>query len=531
MLGVLTWMDLAIVGLSSLLAFLTYGVFNQLSSETSAGAPPPEILPAPVVPAMPRSASISFSFDAQGTYLHATAEGDKMLRDLNLEAPDWTEFRTAFGNRFPGLPGGVVITDRPRFTTLLPVSIADATQLGLEQHDCGVTIHLTQRRDAETQSTAQVHDVFSNLSNIEILRAASESAPFPIWHSLKDGKIGWSNSAYRTLDAQIIRSATTAGSPLFVLPEKSSNTGEPTRMSLKDKELNRTYWFDVTSMPCDEGTLNYAVDVHAVVNAESAQRNFVQTLAKTFAHLSTGLAIFDRSRQLVLFNPALIDLTGLQADFLSARPNLFSFFDQLRNIHIMPEPKNYATWRDRIADVVTAASDGSFSEVWHLPSGLTYRVAGRPHPDGAIAFLIEDISAEISLTRQFRGEMEVTHSAMDALDVRIAVFSPQGKLVHHNDAMREFLGEVSLEDGLSIQDTTRLWQNMCQPSPIWGDIRDFIEGCSERETWTSKVIGRNGQHMDVQVAPLVSGASMIALRVSDEKQVKARKKRSSTKAA
>jgi len=53
-----------------------------------------------------------------------------------------------------------------------------------------------------------------------------------------------------------------------------------------------------------------------------AQRNFVQTLTKTFAQLSIGLAIFNRERQLVLFNPALIDLTALPADFLTGRPHL-----------------------------------------------------------------------------------------------------------------------------------------------------------------------------------------------------------------
>lgn len=69
------------------------------------------------------------------------------------------------------------------------------------------------------------------------------------------------------------------------------------------------------------------------------RKNFVQTLTKTFATLSIGLVIFDRNRQLMLFNPALIDLTTLPADFLSARPNLLTVFDKLRDNQIMPEPK------------------------------------------------------------------------------------------------------------------------------------------------------------------------------------------------
>ena len=125
--------------------------------------------------------------------------------------------------------------------------------------------------------------------------------------------------------------------------------------------------------------MNYAEDVNAVVNTEIAQRNFVKTLAKTFAQLSIGLAIFDRDRQLALFNPALIDLTALLADFLSARPNVLSFFDRLRDNQMMPEPKNYNSWRHQMADRIEAAADGRYQETRLLPSGSIYRVSGRPH--------------------------------------------------------------------------------------------------------------------------------------------------------
>ena len=145
-----------------------------------------------------------------------------------------------------------------------------------------------------------------------------------------------------------------------------------------------------------------------IVRAQQAQKNFVQTLTKTFATLSIGLAIFYRNRQLMLFNPALIDLTTLPADFLRARPNLLTVFDKLRDNQIMPEPKNYATWREKLAILVAAATEGTYTEIWNLPTGATFRTSGRPHPDGALAFLFEDMTAKISMSRQFYCRIGIT---------------------------------------------------------------------------------------------------------------------------
>jgi PAS domain-containing protein len=277
------------------------------------------------------------------------------------------------------------------------------------------------------------------------------------------------------------------------------------------------YWFDVRALRLDSGWMNYATDVNAVVNAEIAQRNFVQTLTKTFAQLSIGLAIFDRKRQLALFNPALIDLTSLPAEFLSARPNLLSFFDRLRDRQMMPEPKNYRSWRDQIADLVAAADNGQYLETWSLPSGLTYRISGRPHPDGAVAFLFEDISAEISLTRRFRSQLELGQSVLNTLEQSIAVFSPTGVLAFSNTAYRKLWGidpDSSFTD-ISVTDASRHWQAGSMPTPVWGDLRDFVVQFGERADWQADVILRDGRAVTCQVVPMAGGATMVLFQPDD----------------
>ncbi|MGB7318026.1 MAG: PAS-domain containing protein [Planktotalea sp.] len=477
--------------------------------------------------------SLSFDFDLSGELIASNELGADLLADLGLAFPNWDQFRTQFANRFPDLPFDLDGDAKLGIIVLTSSSIADPMELEFERHKKGVTICLRTDGTTALSTDGDLHIALSSLNDLDLIRAVSEHAPFPVWLTLPDGGIGWSNERYKTLDAQIVRSSGDPLAPLFQMPDAGSEPNKAVRVSLKDNAHNRTYWFDVSRTAFKDGFLNFAVDIHAVVNAESAQRNFVQTLAKTFAHLATGLAIFDRNRQLVLFNPSLIDLTELRPDFLTARPNLFSFFDQLRDNQVMPEPKNYANWRERIADVVTAASDDNFSEIWHLPNGLTYRVTGRPHPDGAIAFLFEDISAEISLTRRFRAEADVTRSALDALDEGIAIFNAAGVLQQSNRAMVEFSG---LDEGgqinqMTVHDITRVWQARCRPSPAWGEVRDFICGETERETWNTELRSKDGHPVKLQVSPLASGATLVTVSQVALAPAMQSKKRSPTFAA
>jgi PAS domain-containing protein len=499
----LTWIDLVVVFSATVAATLVFRMISRFfGPNTSLQAPEEK-------GALPLTNPLSFEFDSNGSLTCNNVEAGDFLTGIDLIAPDWSAFRDALDDRFSDLPVAMTTSTTQISTVFQPRSLADPMELEIERHSCGASVFIRQRvSDLDIDGIA-LHDVLSALPKLELIKSVSDRAPFPVWQTLADGSVGWSNARYKTLDAQVLRDEAL----LFNVTPTTESADKPTRVTVKDDAYNRVYWFDVTSQEFDQGYMNFAIDIHAVISAESAQRNFVQTLAKTFAHLATGLAIFDRNRQLVLFNPSLFDITELKPEFLTARPNLFSFFDQLRDNQIMPEPKNYSNWRERIADVISAASEDNFNETWHLPNGLTYRMTGRPHPDGAIAFLFEDISAEISLTRRFRSEAEVTRSALDSMDHAIAIFNPAGFVQQCNAAMEQFVDE-SAESNLetmSVRDITRLWQSTCKPSPAWGEIRDFVAGHSEREVWTTVLHRKNGDMFNLQVSPLVAGASLITL--------------------
>ncbi|KNG93657.1 PAS-domain containing protein [Pseudaestuariivita atlantica] len=444
---------------------------------------------------------------SEGRITRTSAAAGALL-DLIDRDDGWAAVRAVFEHRFPDLPEiPPDMTDGKAVVYTAADAPNDPARLVLTTRDAVTTITL-EEADGASQGVMLS-------AQVRAMASTAERAPHPMWILDNKGALAWGNAAYWDM-AQSHLGARASHEVLFDVGDLGmSGTVNHRRCAIGSPDPEKQLWFDVSRSVHGPNTLFFATEVTAVVRAEAAQRNFVQTLTKTFAHLSIGLAIFDRDRQLALFNPALIDLTDLSPEFLSQRPNLMSFFDGLRENHVMPEPKNYTGWRETLADVVIAASDGRYSETWNLPSGLTYRVTGRPHPDGAIAFLFEDISAEISLTRRFREELEIGHAVLDTLETAVAVFSPSGRLTFSNTAYDRLWG-VETDTGLgdvTVQTTSKLWQSRCHPSPAWTDIRDYVMSYGPREEWSAVVRNLDGRSLTCEAEPLSGGATLVRFKI------------------
>jgi PAS domain-containing protein len=270
-------------------------------------------------------------------------------------------------------------------------------------------------------------------------------------------------------------------------------------------------WFDLVSAADGAGRRVYALRADSAVQAETSLRDFMQTLTKTFAHLPIGLAIFDSKRQLQLFNPALLDLTGLQPDFLSMRPSLISVLDALRERSMVPEPKDYHGWRRQITDLERAAASGVYEETWNLPGGQTYKVIGRPHPNGALALMIEDISTEITRTRRYRADLELGQSVIDSMAEAVAVFSETGLLVMTNSAYERLWGHDPDEtlSGGGIASLSTHWRNQTAPSALWSEVEEFVSTIGDRTAWAGEARLLDGRLIFCRFTPLAGGATLV----------------------
>ena len=323
----------------------------------------------------------------------------------------------------------------------------------------------------------------------ELLRDVLTKAPMLIWRESEAGDVVWANGPYLLKAIAMLAAGKELGWPLPRLFERqASQTGARGQRASVTVPGEAPCWYDLSGLPSGNERLNFAMPADAAVNAEGALRDFMQTLTKTFAQLPTGLAIFDRQRQLQLFNPALLDLTGLPAEFLSMRPSFISVLDALRDRNMIPEPKDYRSWRRQLVEMEKAAASGLYEETWNLPDGQTFKVVGRPHPNGALALMIEDITNEVSRSRRYRSDLELGQAVIDEMDEAIAVFSASGQMVMSNMAYALLWVHDPAEDMQSdtIRSIAAHWRAKAAPSGLWSEAEEFISTVGNRVSWKAE---------------------------------------------
>ena len=160
----------------------------------------------------------------------------------------------------------------------------------------------------------------------------------------------------------------------------------------------------------------------------------------------------------------------------------------------MPEQKDFASWRRKLSELEEGAREGTYEENWQLPSGKIFRVTGRPHPQGALAFLFEDISTAIQLERKYRSELELSQATLDRMSEAVAVFDASGMLVFVNSAFERLWGLDPMErlDGPGVAEMTALWAERCAPSPVWAQLAEFATAAEARTSWTAPIETRDG---------------------------------------
>jgi PAS domain-containing protein len=104
------------------------------------------------------------------------------------------------------------------------------------------------------------------------------------------------------------------------------------------------------------------------VRLEERLSRMTMLMTQSFAALPAGVALFDESGTLALFNPALSDLLGLDAAWLARRPDLRDLTDKLRSGRIRVGSDDILHWK-RFQHLLESPGDGQSLTTVMPPSG------------------------------------------------------------------------------------------------------------------------------------------------------------------
>lgn len=459
-----------------------------------------------------RDGGTIFLFDGE-RLMDCTPGGRAVLASSPAHGTAWARLMAHLGPQFPGLDrhlAGLATTGTISLEGEDSEGIALLLRAELRGGITRIMVTDAAARPATHDSDPMAYRALTE--ELATLRSMMTQAPIMAWRERADGEVIWANTQYVLAAAENLGPGKDLTWPLPRLFDRlaASQGAAGQRQKLRRPD-GTTRWYDLSAAPDHEERRVYAVPCDAAVVAETNLRDLMQTLTKTFAYLTVGLAIFDGQKQLQMFNPALLDLTGLPPDFLSGRPTVIAMLDAMRDRNMVPEPKDYRRWRQQLVDMDGSGSTGIYSEIWNLSGGQTYRVVGRPHTNGSLALMFEDISSEISRTRRYRADLELGQSVIDSMTECVAVFSETGQLVMSNRAYGALWGNDPSDRlaDVGIRAATRFWSDRCAPSPIWTEVEDYVATVGDREGWTTEARLLDGRALRCRLHPLEGGATLI----------------------
>lgn len=445
-----------------------------------------------------------------GALIDANERAEALLERLGGEAAPWPALRRFLQAGMPGIDDALQRLPEARSVSL---SASDGSGLTMRAEWLSGSVRLSISDSAADEGAILLDRLSLRAMEEELalLRQLSEVMPAVAWREDAEGKVIWANHAY-------LRHLTPArsgdGAIAWPLPAlfAAGTPGSTARATLPGESGRGEYWFDIMRIADGDGQLAFALPADSAHRAEKTRRAFVQTLTKTFATLPTGLAVFDRARRLQLFNPALVGLTGLEPEFLTSRPGLEGFLNRLREKRILPEPRDFRSWSRRLLEIEKGAETSDFEETWLLPGGQTYRVSASPHPDGALAFLIEDVTSEIHMSRNIRAELENCHNALNLLEEAIALFSHDGQLVYANAAFSALwtLEGADSIGGVSLSAALEAWCEASANPALWDQIAAITSRGSDEMSVRGEMELADGERLHVKARRSGNGMVMIA---------------------
>jgi len=370
----------------------------------------------------------------------------------------------------------------------------------------GDRLELTRLRERHGRLIAE-HDC---------IRALLEAISSPVWTRDASGRLSWANPAYvGAVEGRDLRDVLGRGIELLehearAIASQARESGKAWRERVAAIVAGERHLLEITEAPSPGGSASLAIDLHELETLRVDLGRQMEAHARTLDQLSTGVAIFDRSRRLVFHNAAYRQIWSLNAAALEQHPSDPEILERLRAERKLPEQADFRSWKAQL--MAAYQSNETTEQIWYLPDGRTLRVVANPNPQGGLTYLFDDVTERFQIESRYNALIRVQGETLDTLKEGVGVFGADGRLKLYNPAFAR-LWSLDPSD-LAETPHVDLVARLCAPAALdtagWSDLRAAVAGIHDTRTGVQTRLHRvDGGVVDCATAPLPDGSTLV----------------------
>lgn len=358
----------------------------------------------------------------------------------------------------------------------------------------------------------------------DLLRAALDHNPAPVWMRDGTGDLSWVNKAYASmlntepapaLDAQVEIAISQKG--------QGRSPKEMARDALADgkAQTSKTHiiahgkrrWVELSEIPLagSGGTVGLLRDLTREEEIQSDLDRHKAANKSLLEQLRTAIAIFGADQGLEFFNTAYATQWGLEEGWLNNRPKLGDILEKLREARRLPEQADFRKYKQGWLDWFTRLID-PHEDMLYLPDGAAVRMLVMPHPMGGLMMTFEDVTSRLELESNYNTLIAVQKETLDNLGEGVVVYGGDGRLKLWNPSFARLwdLNPEELEGGPHINKIVDRTAAFFVPDD-WANIRkSLVAHGLEREARDGQLIRTDGMYVYYATMPLPDGGVMVS---------------------
>ena len=348
-------------------------------------------------------------------------------------------------------------------------------------------------------------------------RLALEKASVLAWGRDAEGRVVWCNAAYaRSVEATNESAAVEQSAELFD-PGLRREAAAALRESGVWKRragavvAGERRTFEVAEVGTAHGSAGVAYDVSEAAALKAQMDRNDDDYSRMIDHLSTAVAIFDKSKRLTFYNAAYTQMWSLEPGFLDTHPTDGEVLDRLRTKRQLPEQADFRAWKAQRMVAYQAIEPSE--TVWYLPDGRALRVVTSPNPKGGVTYLYDDATQSYALASQVTALTHVQGETLNALKEGVAVFGADGRMKLFNPVFAAMWGidPSRLVDHPHIDAIAEDCRALCRDPATWDGLRGMVVGLHEhREGLSARIERADDLTFDAAALPLPDGATLLA---------------------